>query len=296
MIRLPLAAAALLLAAAPVSAQGLKVHISADLEGITGVVTGEQLGPGGFEYGRFREFMTDEVNAAIEGARAAGATEIVVADSHGNGQNLLIERLPEDVLLVRAWPRPLGMMEGIDSTFDAAVFIGYHASTTNPEGVRAHTLSSANLTAVRLNGIEMPEAGLNAAVAGHFGVPVVAISGDDAIVAEAERLLGTIDGAVVKQALGFHSAVTVMPAVGRERIRAAVEAGVRAHAARRAYRLQGPLQLEVGFKHYQQAQVLAYLPFVELVDAHTIRMQADSMVEISRFLQFISHYQPGLAP
>ena len=161
---------------------GLKVHISADMEGVVGAVTRDQLGPSGFEYQRFREFMTNEVNAAIAAAKAAGATEIVVADSHGNGENLLIEKLPSDVTLVRSWPRRLGMMHGIDETFDAAIFIGYHSSTTNPRGVRAHTMSSANYAAVRINGIAMPEAGINAALAGHFGVPVVMISGDDAIV------------------------------------------------------------------------------------------------------------------
>src|ERR671915_1344604 len=130
----------------------LKIYISADMEGVVGVVTNEQLGPQGFEYARFREFMTQEVNAAIEGALAAGATQIVVSDSHGNGQNLLIEKLPADITLVRAWPRPLGMMQGIDETFAGAMFIGYHTGTTNLQGVRAHTLSSARLTDVRLKG------------------------------------------------------------------------------------------------------------------------------------------------
>ena len=160
------------------------------MEGVVGAVTSAQLGPEGFEYQKFREFMTAEVNAAIEAARLAGATEILVSDSHGNGQNLLLDVLPQDIRLVRSWPRPLMMMEGIDETFDGAIFIGYHTSTTNTEGVRAHTLSSANLTAVRLNGVAMSEASLNAAIAGHFGVPVIMISGDDAIVAEARNLLG----------------------------------------------------------------------------------------------------------
>ena len=111
--------------------------------------------------------MTNEVLAAIEGARAAGATEILVSDSHGNGQNLLIERFPKDVQIVRSCPRPLAMMEGIDASFDAVLFVGYHASTLNPQGVRAHTMSSANLADVRLNGVSVPEAGLNAAIAGH---------------------------------------------------------------------------------------------------------------------------------
>ena len=174
-----------ILAAPPVDLlgqEGLKIHISADMEGVVGAVTGEQLGPSGFEYQRFRKLMTNEVNAAIKAARSAGATEIVVADSHGNGKNLLIEELPSDITLVRSWPRPLGMMQGIDDTFDAAIFLGYHSSTTNPKGVRAHTMSSGSLAGVRINGIDMSEAGINAAIAGYFGVPIVMISGDDAIV------------------------------------------------------------------------------------------------------------------
>ena len=131
------------------AAKKMKIFISADMEGVTGAVTDDQLGPGGFEYERFREFMTAEVNAAIEAAFAAGATEIVVADSHGNGQNLLIEKLPKSVTVVRSWPRPLQMMQGIDETFAGAIFLGYHSGTHNPQGVRAHTMSSANLAKVR---------------------------------------------------------------------------------------------------------------------------------------------------
>ena len=103
---------------------GLKIYISADMEGTVGAVTSDQLGPNGFEYQRFRQFMTDEVNATIDAARAAGATEFVVSDSHGNGQNLLIEQLPDDVTVIRSWPREHGMMAGIDETFDAVIFVG----------------------------------------------------------------------------------------------------------------------------------------------------------------------------
>src|SRR6185295_9037856 len=168
----------------------MKIYISADMEGVVGVVTNEQLGPQGFEYQRFREFMTQEVNAAIEGAVAAGATEIVISDSHGNGQNLLIEKLPSNVLLVRSFPRPLEMMEGIDSTFAGAIFIGYHSATTSMAGVRAHTISSARLTDVKLNNSSVSEAALNAAIAGHFNVPIIMISGDDVVVKETTELLG----------------------------------------------------------------------------------------------------------
>ena len=117
------------------------------------------------------------------------------------------------------------MLEGIDASFAGVIFIGYHASTTNPRGVRAHTLSSANLADVRLGGVSMPESGLNAALAGHYGVPVLAISGDDAAVEEAKALLGDVEGAVVKWALGFHSARTLTPAAGRDIIKRRGAAG-----------------------------------------------------------------------
>lgn len=207
--------------------EGLKIYISADMEGVVGVVSGDQLGPSGFEYQRFRTFMTEEVNTAIEAAFEAGATEIVVSDSHGNGENLLLEQLPDNVVVVRSWPRPLSMMEGIDASFDGAIFLGYHTSTTNTQGVRAHTLSSASLTAVRLNGVPMAEAGINAAIAGHFGVPIIMVSGDDAIIAETQALLGDVEGAVVKWALGFHSAKTLMPEAANRVIREKVNSTLR---------------------------------------------------------------------
>jgi D-amino peptidase len=274
----------------------LKLYISADMEGVVGVVTGDQLGPSGFEDHRVRDFQTQEVNTAIEAAFEAGATEIVVSDSHGNGENLLLERLPDNVVVVRSWPRPLSMMEGIDASFDGAIFLGYHTSTTNTRGVRAHTLSSARLTAVRLNGLPMAEAGINAAIAGHFGVPIIMISGDDAIVEEAQTLLGDVEGAVVKWALGFHAAKTLTPEAAYPVIREKVKAAIARIQDFRPYRLDGPIQLDVSFKNYRPVEVLAYLPIVERVDAHTIRYVGQDMVEVSRFLSFILNYTPDLSP
>jgi D-amino peptidase len=291
-----LAAAAALALVRPAGAQPLKVYISADMEGVAGVVTSDQLGPTGFEYERFRGFMTDEVLAAMEGARAAGATEFVVSDSHGNGENLLIERFPKDVQIVRSWPRPLMMMEGIDSSFAAVLFVGYHSATTNPVGVRAHTMSSANLADLRIQGVSVPEAGFNAAVAGHFGVPVAMISGDDAIVKEAQALLGPIEGAVVKWALGFHSARTLTPEASRERIREAARKAIGRIRELKPYRVATPVRLDVRFKNYRPAELLAYLPIVERTDAHAIRFQAKDMPEAARFLEFVLSYEPGLSP
>jgi len=274
----------------------LKIYISADMEGTVGVVTGEQLGPSGFEYQRFREFMTQEVNAAIEGAFEAGATEILVSDSHGNGQNLLIEKLPENIQVVRSWPRPLMMMQGIDETFDGAIFIGYHSSTTNSEGVRAHTMSSARLADIRLNGISMPEAGINAAIAGHFNVPIIMISGDDAIVKEATQLLGDIEGAIVKWAYGFHSARTMVPAAAYKLIKEKAKKATGRIKDFKAYKLEAPVQLEVQFKNYRPSEVLSYLSNVERIDSHSISFLGKDMIEISQFLSFLNTYRPDLSP
>jgi D-amino peptidase len=279
-------------------AQGkkLKIYISADMEGVVGVVTDAQLGPSGFEYQRAREFMTEEVKAAVEAAFEAGATEILISDSHGNGQNLLIEKLPRNTTLVRAFPRPLMMMQGIDETFDGVIFLGYHTGTTNSQGVRAHTMSSASLADVRLNGISMPEAGVNAAIAGHFNVPVIMISGDDAIVKEATALLGNIEGAVVKWAYGFHSARTLMPEAAYELIREKVKQAIGRIKDFKPYKLRTPTQLDVRFKNYRPSEILSYLPIVERTDSHSIKFAGKDMIEVSKFLEFIMTYSPSLEP
>jgi D-amino peptidase len=293
LLALPILAVAL--SPAPGLAQ-VKVYISVDMEGIAGVVTDQQLGPEGFEYPRFRELMTDETLAAIRGARAAGATEVLVSDSHGNGQNLLIDRFPDDVQIVRSWPRPLGMMEGIDDSFAAALFIGYHASTTSSEGVRAHTFSSATLTDVKLNGKPVSEAAFNAAIAGQFGVPVVMISGDDAIAAEARRTIGEIETAVVKHAISFHSAKTMTPGAATKLIEATARKAVEKRQSIAPVRVSGDIALEVSFKSYRQAEMLSYLPIVERTGSHSIRYVAKDMVAISKFVEFMDGYASGLTP
>jgi len=274
----------------------LKIFISADMEGVAGAVTGDQLSPAGFEYQRFREFMTQEVNAAIEAAFAAGATEIVVCDSHGNAQNILIEKLPKSVLVVRGFPRPLMMMQGIDETFAGVIFIGYHASTTNPQGVRAHTMSSARLADVRLNNTSMSEGSFNAAIAGHFNVPIIMVSGDDAAVKEVTSIVGDIEGAVVKWNYGFHSAKTMTPEAAQDLIREKTRRAVSRIKDFKPYKPKMPVQLDVRFKSYRPAEMLSYLSIVERTDAHSIRFTGRDMIETSKFLEFILTYEPTLEP
>lgn len=274
----------------------LKVLISVDMEGIAGVVTGDQLSPEGFEYQRFRDFMTKEAVAAVHAAKEAGATEILVVDAHGNGQNLLIEQFPPDVRIIRSWPRRFSMVAGIDRTFDAVIYIGYHSSTNNPKGVRAHTFSSARLTRVALNGKEMSEGSWNASIAGHFGVPVIMISGDDAAVQEVRSLVGPLEAAEVKQTLGFHSANTLTPEASRELIRQKVTAALARLKDFKPFTVSNPVTLDVSFKHYMVSEVLAYLKGVVRTDSHSIRYVAKDMTEIADFMLVVTSYSLSLEP
>jgi D-amino peptidase len=266
----------------------LKVFISVDMEGITGVVQPEQLGPDGFEYERFRDIMTKEVLAAIDGAKSAGATEFIVCDSHGNAQNVLIDQLPDDVRIVRGFPRPLEMMQGVDQSFGAVVFVGYHGSEYAVDAVRGHTISSAKLLGVRLNGMEVTEGILNAGIAGQFGVPVVFVSGDRKAVEQLKAVAPWVEGAIVKEGLGYHSAITVTPARGREMIRDGVAKAIRNLANAKPYKVATPVQLDLGFKLTIDAERAAYVPGLTRTDAHNVRGTFPDLIQISQLIQVLT--------
>jgi D-amino peptidase len=265
-----------------------KVFISVDMEGITGVVQPAQLGPDGFEYQRAREWMTAEVNAAIAGVRESGPAEIVVCDSHGNGQSVLIDKLPDDVRLVRGFPRPLEMMQGIDDSFAAAMFVGYHGSEWTAGAVRSHTISSARLLGIRLNGMEVSEGIYNAALAGQFGVPIAFISGDRLAVEQLQQAVPGAVGAIVKEPYGYHSAMSVTPARGQALIKEGAAKAMGALASLRPYRVTAPIQLEVGFKLTIDAERAAFVPGVVRSDAHNVKGSFKDMVEITKLLQLLT--------
>ena len=274
-------------AAAPAPGK-LKVLISADMEGVGGVSTWSvQAGSKGREYPQFRELMTKEVNAAIEGAFAAGATEVVVGDSHGDAQNIDVELLDKRVRLIRAWPRPLGMMQGIDASFGAVVFVGYHAAEGRGNAVLSHSFDGT--IEVELDGVTVPEAGFNAAIAGDFGVPVVFLSGDQTICADAQKLLGPIETAVVKEATGFYSAEMIHPEEAQKRIREGVRRGVERRAEIKPYRIAHPVKLRIRFNSTVTAEVVAMLPGVERPAGNVIVFQGRDMVEVSKFFEAISN-------
>lgn len=217
-------------------------------------------------------------------------TEVLVSDSHGDAQNIDVELLDSRASLIRAWPRPLGMMQGVDSSFEAVVFIGYHAREGRADAVLAHTFSGDEV--VKLNGIEMSEAGYNAAIAGDFGVPVVFLSGDQTICKDGRELLGPIETAPVKQAIGFHSARMIPPTKAQALIREGVKQGVERRKDLKPFRVAHPVKTEVRFNEIVKAEVASYIPSVDRVSGNTIVFTTHDMATASQLLEAIESLKP----
>ena len=260
----------------------VRVFISADLEGISGVVHAEHTCRDGREHDLARRLMTAEVNAAIEGALAGGAGEVVVNDSHGTMRNLLPDLLHPKAQLITGSPKPLSMMEGIDDgAYCCAMFVGYHARMGQP-GVLSHTYHGAVVREVRLNGRAMGETGINAALAGYFGVPVTLVTGDDRVCREAADLIPGIVTAPVKHARTRFSARCLHPQAACALIRARAEEAVRAKVEPLV--LAQPVTLELSFLHSGQAEAVAGLPGVEMLDPVTVSFTGD-MLQTFRVLR-----------
>jgi D-amino peptidase len=228
---------------APLGAQQapLKVFISVDMEGLAGVVSGTDVSPTGRDYAHFRAIMAAETVAAIDGAFAAGAREFVVRDSHGDKTNLLPGdlNLPGVVLIRGASTGPKNMMEGIDASFGAAIFIGYHAKAGTQNAILEHT-SNGNIIDFSINGVSLPEGGYNALVAGLYKVPVVFAAGDRALTEQLKGLLGPIETVAVKEEIGGDASRGLSPRDAKDQIQAGVERGVRKRAQLKPFTLAGP--------------------------------------------------------
>ncbi|RJS90283.1 peptidase M55 [Candidatus Bathyarchaeota archaeon] len=253
------------------SKQPKRVFISIDMEGITGIVNWEQTGGQTREYEVGRKLMVGDLNAAIEGALEAGAEEIVVSDAHGGMRNIQPEDLHEAAVLVRGSPKPYSMMEGIDPDFDAAMFIGYHARMGAPRAILCHTYSGATVESIHINGLEVGETGLNAALAGHYGVPVVFISGDEAVAEEARGIIPNITAAVVKWAVGRQAARCLHPKKARELIKRKAAEALRNLDRVEPFRFEPPIEVRLKFLNPLMADVAELLPYVERLDGTTIK-------------------------
>ena len=263
----------------------MKIYISADMEGVAGVTSDEQTNPVGRpEYQYSCQLMTGEVRAACEGALAAGATDIVVNDSHWNMRNIIHEDLPSSVRLIRGSLKPLSMNEGIDSTFAAAAYVGYHAPIGTRDAVLDHTYSDETLYDVRINGDRCSEARLNAAVAGAYGVPVVFISGDQSACADAKAFMPWVEAVEVKQAIGRYAAASLSPSAARMKIKSGIETALREHGARgaKAYAFAKPIVLELDFATTAKADTASVLPGAIRTAGRTLRYEHDDYLTAFR--------------
>lgn len=268
----------------------MKILIAVDMEGITGVVHFDQVTPGHAEYDRFRRLMTEDVNAAVRGAFAAGADEVVVSDGHWNNMNIMIELLDPRARLNSGSPRPYSMVEGIDSGVDGVLFVGYHARMGTQNAVLDHTWSSERVANLWLTpaGGEMQlfgEIGLNSAVCGHFGAPVVMISGDQSACAEAAALFPGIVTAVVKQAKGRQAADCLAPAETAELIEQRAARGVEhvlSDNPPHPLKLAAPITVTVEFIRSQMADAAAVMPGARRAEGKRVEFVARDMPEAYR--------------
>jgi D-amino peptidase len=266
------------------SAQGrehrVKVYISVDIEGVAGVVDRNHGNlAGGVEYELGKRLMTEECNAAIEGALAAGATEIVVNDSHGQMRNLLPELLHPKASLIQGRIKHAFMCEGLDGSFDAVFLVGYHAPAGVRDGVLNHAFHPYEL---RYNGVVWSETGLTASVAGHFGVPVALVTGDDAAIRDAEALLPRHVGVSVKRGISRLAGESLHPSEARNRIRDGARRALEQLDECRPLTFDGPITIEMDFYYSPQADIAALIPTTERVGDRTLRFQAPNAAEAYR--------------
>ena len=269
-----------------------KLFVSADMEGCAAVSAQHALLPDRWEWTAARNWMTAEVIAAAEAAFTAGYEEVLVADGHGNAHNVDPDLLPDNVRLMRSWPRPLLQMQGIDDPqIKACAFVGYHAGPSARDSILAHTYHGGAYRSVTLNGESCSEGYLNAALAGEFGCPVVFVSGDQHTVEDARRYASEAVGFVSKQSIGKRSQVSLPPGQVRRMLKEAMASALR-RPLPKPFVLKGPYRLELEMTTQVAAEMLAYLPGVERVNAWTIASAFDRIEGAMRFVSFAMLYSP----
>jgi D-amino peptidase len=269
----------------------MKILIAADMEGVTGVVHWDHVSPGHEEYPRFRRLMTGDVNAAIRGAFEAGAEEVTVTDGHASGRNILVEELDPRARLNAGGPAPLSMVQGVDAGVAGVIFVGYHARVGTPQAILDHTWSSSCVAGLWLNGRPLGEIGLNAAVCGHFDVPVIMISGDQSACAEATELLGPVETAVVKRAAGRMAAECLPPEVTHAAIYSAAVQAVsclRAGEAPQPLRLETPIAVAVEFVASEMADRAMGLPGTSRPEGKRVEFTADDAPTAYRLFRVVA--------
>jgi D-amino peptidase len=264
----------------------MKVYLSADIEGITGTTHWDETEKKAADYAEFREQMTAEVTAAGEGALNAGATEIWVKDAHDSARNIIAARLPAQAKLVRGWSgHPYLMMDGLDSTFQAALMIGYHARAGSSANPLSHTMSGSDLY-VKINDRYTAEFLINAYTAALENVPVVFVSGDAGLCADAVALVPAITGVAVKQGMG-NATINIHPQLAVEKIRAGVQQALQGDLSRCRLALPEHFKVEISYKSHAKAYGASFFPGALLKDENTILFESSSYFDVLRLFSFV---------
>lgn len=266
----------------------LKIFISVDMEGIGGIGTGAMSSSTGKDYATGRRLMTDEVNAVVEAVFAAGPAEIVVNDSHGDMQNLLHTELDPRVTYIQGAIKPHGMVEGLDASFDAAIFLGYHARAGTPRGFLAHT-GSGIVKGLWIDGVEAGEGEMNAAYAGAMGVPVILASGDSAFAAQFSQNVPAAT-VVTKTAVTPASARLRHPERVREDLAAATRAALAALPDAAPWRIGTPVEVRIQFSDVTRPQILEAIPGVRQIDGYTVAFTVDDMAAAYRMIRLMYRF------
>ena len=267
---------------------GKKVYISVDMEGISGVNGDDQTSAGQAEYARGRKLMVEDANAAIRGAFEGGATDVLVNDSHGHQRNLLPEDLDPRARLISHSFKRHGMMEGLDETFDAIIFVGYHAKADSPRGLFAHT-GSGVVKDLQVNGRSVGEGGMNAALAQWFGVPVVMVTGDDVAVEQQKEATPGVRGVVVKRAINMRAVELKPLALARREIQAAAREGVSASRTVARERLS-TYTVRMQFRNFTIAEVATAFSEIRQVAPDTVEFTRDAMPDAYRMIRVLYRF------
>ncbi|HEY4459484.1 MAG TPA: M55 family metallopeptidase [Pseudonocardiaceae bacterium] len=268
----------------------MRIMISADMEGATGVTWAADVEPGSEQWQRFRRMFTGDVNACVSGLFAGGATDVLVNEAHASQRNLLLENLDVRARMLTGRHKPLSMMQGIDSGVDGVVFLGYHAGA-GVEGVLSHTYLPNTITGVWLDGVPASEGRLNAALAAEYGVPVIAFTGDDKACADAADYAPDAHRVAVKECVSRYAAICTPPERTADWIGGAAQAAM--SLAGCGEPVVGPHRIEIEFDATHVAQAAAVVPTVELVGIRRVGFDAPDMTEAMKAFKVVTAIASG---
>lgn len=270
----------------------MRLYVSCDMEGTAGVCSWMQCDPSNTtEYPTYRTYMSQEVRAAIEGAREAGATQCVVNDSHWDMRNVLLDEMPQDVRVIFGSRKPFSMSQGMDGEFGGAFFTGYHAKVGDENGVLAHTYTADVLYDVRINGVSCSEALLNAAMAGYFGIPLLLVTGDRVVVEHVRAHMPWVEGIVVKEGIGHYATDSLTPRAARAAIAAGAARAVRNASQAKPFTFEPPITMELVTARVEHADFIELMPGFRRTGGRTLVFANDDYREI--FRAFVAAFRLG---